>query len=240
MKAGGSGFGGKGFQFNEQEAQLISEKRKFEKVALGLQDSDDEDPEEAINEEIEKALMPKKPKQQSINPQVQTNPTNNSVNTAQTPTAPNLSALSNSEKIELAKKAALRILANKTTSTAEAFLRGETNTVQMTAADDAKSLAERRAELLNARLNYIPKDNDDDSEMQDQEQTTESGFQRFEEELEINDFPQQARWRVTSKEAIAQIAEYSEAGITVRGIFVPPGMLNLLFLLAIFNSIFSK
>ena len=31
------------------------------------------------------------------------------------------------------------------------------------------------------------------------------------------------RWRVTSKEALAQISEYSEAGITVRGTFCPEG-----------------
>lgn len=47
--------------------------------------------------------------------------------------------------------------------------------------------------------------------------------QRIEQELEINDFPQQARWRVTSKEAIAQISEFSEAGITVRGTYYPQG-----------------
>lgn len=29
--------------------------------------------------------------------------------------------------------------------------------------------------------------------------------------------------QVTSKEAIAQIAEYSEAGLTVRGTYFPPG-----------------
>lgn len=29
--------------------------------------------------------------------------------------------------------------------------------------------------------------------------------------------------QVTSKEAIAQIAEYSEAGLTVRGTYYPPG-----------------
>lgn len=48
-------------------------------------------------------------------------------------------------------------------------------------------------------------------------------FKKYEEELEINDFPQQARWKVTSKEALAQISEYSEAGLTVRGTFVPAG-----------------
>ena len=51
----------------------------------------------------------------------------------------------------------------------------------------------------------------------------QGGFQKYEEELIINDFPQQARWRVTSKEALAQISEYSDAGITVRGTYYPPG-----------------
>lgn len=81
-------------------------------------------------------------------------------------------------------------------------------------------------------------------------QDAEATFNKYEEELEINDFPQQARWKVTSKvrylynnfltmiyilhlfyflfvlflqEALAQISEYSEAGLTVRGTFVPPG-----------------
>ena len=46
---------------------------------------------------------------------------------------------------------------------------------------------------------------------------------RYELELEINDFPQTARWRVTSREALNRIAEFSEAGITVRGNYIPPG-----------------
>ena len=46
---------------------------------------------------------------------------------------------------------------------------------------------------------------------------------RYELELEINDFPQTARWRVTSREALNRISEFSEAGITVRGNYIPPG-----------------
>ena len=34
---------------------------------------------------------------------------------------------------------------------------------------------------------------------------------------------QQARWKVTSKEALAQISEYSDAGITVRGTYFQTG-----------------
>ena len=75
------------------------------------------------------------------------------------------------------------------------------------------------AAKLNTRLNYQPRDDEDTILMGDPEQF----LNKYEEELEINDFPQQARWRVTSKEALAQIAEYSEAGITVRGTYVIPG-----------------
>lgn len=38
-----SGFKGKGFKFDETEAQLCDERKKLQKAALGLQDSDDED-----------------------------------------------------------------------------------------------------------------------------------------------------------------------------------------------------
>ena len=38
-----SGFDGKGFRFDETEAQLAAERKKLQKAALGLQDSDDED-----------------------------------------------------------------------------------------------------------------------------------------------------------------------------------------------------
>ena len=70
------------------------------------------------------------------------------------------------------------------------------------------------AARLNAKLNYVPGEGGEPL----LRPVEEGGiFQKYEEELEINDFPQQARWKVTSKEALAQISEYSEAGITVRG-----------------------
>jgi len=40
VKSGG-GFGGTGFKFDEAEAQYTTEKKKYQKAALGLQDSDD-------------------------------------------------------------------------------------------------------------------------------------------------------------------------------------------------------
>lgn len=45
----------------------------------------------------------------------------------------------------------------------------------------------------------------------------------FEEELEINDYPQQARWKVTQKEASDQVAELTGAAVIARGSYVPAG-----------------
>ncbi|KAI7742287.1 hypothetical protein M8C21_002475 [Ambrosia artemisiifolia] len=44
-----------------------------------------------------------------------------------------------------------------------------------------------------------------------------------EAELEINDFPQNARWKVTHKETLGPIAEWSGASITTRGQYIQPG-----------------
>ncbi|KAK1259027.1 DEAD-box ATP-dependent RNA helicase 42 [Acorus gramineus] len=47
--------------------------------------------------------------------------------------------------------------------------------------------------------------------------------EHYEAELEINDFPQNARWRVTHKETLGPISEWTGAAITTRGQYYPPG-----------------
>lgn len=42
-------------------------------------------------------------------------------------------------------------------------------------------------------------------------------------EVEVNDYPQQARFKITSKEQIQRISEVSGTAITARGVYVPPG-----------------
>jgi len=210
VKSGG-GFGGTGFKFDEAEAQYTTEKKKFQKAALGLQDSDDEDVEEEIDAQIEQLLSAKR--------------TVKNIDAAgiQAMLAPGLANKTDGvavapDKLALAKKLASKINAkqaegerSQNQAAAESFLKEGAQ-----AAITAKSVADHLAAKLNAKLNYVPTDEPLAAE--------EGGiFQKFEEELEINDFPQQARWKVTSKEALAQISEYSEAGITVRGTYYPPG-----------------
>lgn len=112
-----------------------------------------------------------------------------------------------SERLELAKRLASRIHIAKnlgpdakgaSQQTAEAILKGGLASSQPVIT--AKTVAEQLAAKLNTRLNYQPKDDDGESECGDcAEGGMEEIFRKYEEELEINDFPQQARWRVTSK-----------------------------------------
>merc|ERR1719347_2092395 len=211
VKSGG-GFGGTGFKFDEAEAQYTTEKKKYQKAALGLQDSDDEDVEEEIDAQIEQLLSAKRTVK-NIDSAAMLGPAGLSSSGDQPPVALDKLALAK----QLASKISIKAVAGgkgQTQVATEAFLKGGEGAGQTMIT--AKSVADHLAAKLNARLNYTPSD---------EPMLVEDGgiFQKFEEELEINDFPQQARWKVTSKEALAQISEYSEAGITVRGTYYAPG-----------------
>ncbi|CAG4952425.1 unnamed protein product [Colias eurytheme] len=207
----GGGFSGKGFKFDESEAQAATERKKYQKAALGLQDSDDEDVEGDLDQQIETMLAAKKIVKE-IKPGV----------AGAAAGAAGAAATGADGKLELAKRLASRINLAKglgvehkgaTQQAAEAILKGSPSTHTLIT---AKTVAEQLAAKLNTRLNYQPRD-------EANAEPAEEVFRKYETELEINDFPQQARWRVTSKEALALISEYSEAGITVRGTYVPPG-----------------
>jgi hypothetical protein len=45
----------------------------------------------------------------------------------------------------------------------------------------------------------------------------------FESELEINDFPQNARWKVTHKGFQAEITELTGAAVTTKGVYIKSG-----------------
>lgn len=210
----GGGFSGKGFKFDEKEAAAANEMKKLQKAALGLADSDDDDDlENDIDTAIESMLAAKTAIKDIAAPMVQT--------PIIAPTIQQANAGA-SDKLELAKRLALSInkslgaqAKNATQQAAEAiFKSGVSSSTIIT----GRTIAEQIASKLNSKLNYQPKDDDDPAA-----DNGDGLFKKYETELEINDFPQQARWRVTSKEALAQISEYSEAGLTVRGTFVPQG-----------------
>ncbi|XP_041749363.2 probable ATP-dependent RNA helicase DDX46 [Coregonus clupeaformis] len=220
-----SGFSGKGFKFDETEHALANERKKLQKAALGLQDSDDEDGAMDIDEQIENMFNSKKRVKDLSAPGG--GPPSAAAAAAAGGLA-NLGAPSagNIQKLEMAKRLALRINAQKNLGAeAQDVMQQATNAILrggtiMAPSVSAKTIAEQLAEKINAKLNYIPVE-----KLEEEKQAAEQAetVKRYEEELDINDFPQTARWKVTSKEALQRIGEYSEAAITIRGTYFPPG-----------------
>lgn len=65
-------------------------------------------------------------------------------------------------------------------------------------------MAEQLAAKLNTRLNYAPVESEEPIEGSAEDSgenaaTASDVIQKFEEELEINDFPQPVRWKITSR-----------------------------------------
>ncbi|KAG7283427.1 hypothetical protein CRUP_031480 [Coryphaenoides rupestris] len=201
-----SGFSGKGFKFDETEHALANERKKLQKAALGLQDSDDEDGALDIDEQIESMFNSKK-RVKDLSAPGSSGGSAGAMAAAAAMAAGGLASLGppsagNIQKLEMAKRLALRINAQKNLGA------------------EAQTIAEQLAEKINAKLNYTPVE-----KLEEERQAAEQAetVKRYEEELEINDFPQTARWKVTSKEALQRIGEYSEAAITIRGTYFPPG-----------------
>lgn len=226
-----SGFSGKGFKFDETEHALANERKKLQKAALGLQDSDDEDTALDIDEQIETMFNSKKRVKDMAGPGVPggaVGAAGGAAGSGGSSASANAGAptAGNAEKLEMAKRLAKKLSVNKNLGAeAQDVMQQATNAILrggtiMAPIVSAKTIAEQLAEKINAKLNYVPVDK---LEEEKQEAGANESFKRYEEELEINDFPQTARWKVTSKEALQRISEYSEAAITIRGTYFPPG-----------------
>ncbi|KFD58932.1 hypothetical protein M513_00095 [Trichuris suis] len=202
----GGGYGGHGYKFDEAEAEAVKSKRSMEKLVHGLQASDDD--EEDIDQQIQSLMKSTRRVTEGSGLSVSMSGGQGAVQ-------------GNQQALEKAKQLARQINMERnigvgakdvTQQTAEAVLKGAiTGPVNVS----AKTIAQQLAEKLNEKLNYVP------SEAPQQEQ--QQVFSRYEEELEINDFPQQVRWRITSRETLSQIQEYAEVGISVKGSYVPQG-----------------
>lgn len=207
-----SGFTGKGFKFNEEERAQVNEAKKIQKWALGLQDSDDEaEAEEKAVEEIDKQLdavfSKGKPHIKKAAPAAPTGEQIKGEQQAKLNLATSIAAKINQKIIAGTNNM------DPTQQAASQIIKGKTVTA-LTGLGLAKQLAEK----IHGKIGYeAPVE-----ETKQEEKQTENE-QRYEDEVEINDFPQTARWKVTSKETIMNITEVSEAAITVRGTFFPPG-----------------
>ncbi|CAJ0757219.1 17365_t:CDS:10 [Entrophospora sp. SA101] len=79
----------------------------------------------------------------------------------------------------------------------------------------------QRAKDIIADINARFKDNPVHGNVSEADKTENTA--EYSVEIEINDYPQKARWKVTNKEQISQITELTGAAITTRGTYYPPG-----------------
>ena len=227
VKACSGGFEGKGFKFNEQEEMVSDERKKLQKAVFGLHvDSDEEDADVDLDEQIEDLFKSKRSLKDKAEGEMSAADTPSAAAAAAS-TTPNIAAtLANAtsnlaavaDKLKLAKGIAEKVSAIKNANKdnvdmTRSIITGSVPTA-LSSNFTSKSVAEQIAEKLNMKLNYTKQEN--------ALETGSENFKVYEEELEINDFPQQARWRITSKETISHICEYAEVGITVRGTYFPP------------------
>lgn len=235
---GGGGFSGSGFKYDRAENEQQMSKKMFTKLVHGIEAGGDED-DDTIDEQLF-SLM--KTKSRLVKRDDQEDP----FGFAAKPTAaegggeqaadkpgpskpaPKLTKEQQKQqetKTAAARAAAQRIAEEKqlgaipvvekdaTALTAEAVLKGQrAPELKLSAAAQAKQIAER----LNSRLNYLPS-------AIHPSVNPEFHMNYFEEELEINDFPQQLRYKICSRESIGQVQEFADVGISVKGTHYPNG-----------------
>ncbi|XP_002161749.2 probable ATP-dependent RNA helicase DDX46 [Hydra vulgaris] len=205
------GFSGKGFKFNADEEIQVSDAKKMQKFSLGLQDSDDEaEAAESAMDKIEADLE----KAFSNKPKIALAP---EVVEAQKVKA----AEQNVDKGKLKQASHIAALINKKLHSGQVVDRNTQATAHILHGGALESLtgvglAKQLADKVNAKLNYKA------VEPEKSDLEAKPNNVRYEDEIDINDFPQQARWRITSKEVIEQVRELSESGVTVRGLYIPP------------------
>lgn len=224
------GFTGKGFKFDEKEAAKDTEAKLKQKSALGLADSDDED-------EFALLTMDKKLDELFSGKAKLIDPNAPQINLQKAP-PPNAAA---SKSLAVASRIADKILMSKnivaggstvTAAQEAAFSVMKGEEVSVTGA----VLASQIAASINAKVGagpakaadaflpvgtVIPKKGTDEDG--DQPSGTSQEQMRYEEEIEINGFPQQIRFRVTTREVLDDVGEYAESYVSVRGLYIPPG-----------------
>lgn len=145
----GSGYGGKGFKFNEEEERKKEEQKKMQRMAYGVEE---EEEEEEIFEEDE-VLVPE------------------GVTLLPTPATRASTTAGAKGRVGGGQQRAMQLAQNMTRPQPGVVVTGD----------------------------------------------------HAEEEFEINDYPQSARKKITQKDTLSNINEWTGAAITARGSFIPPG-----------------
>lgn len=198
-QSAGSGFGGKGLERIDEERAAL---RKSQKRAFGAEEDEEED--EAVFNNLEEILeKPVKPvKEATETPHIKLQKTKPQ----------------QGESMPNAIKAAQLAAAQIASKVAALNPKTQNNTDALTAINARfKPPSNSPAAQGEIQPMFEPKQLGEDSA------NVPSVIRGYCCEIEINDYPQNARWKITNRETVSSIIDYSETSIVVRGLFFPPG-----------------
>ncbi|KAM9981260.1 hypothetical protein ACTFIY_003563 [Dictyostelium cf. discoideum] len=196
-----TGFTGRGHKFDAAEEDKKNIERKQQRKAYGIEEEEeeeDEDKEKAEKEKLAAASSAEKEKQ-LLSEKEKLDPSN-TTNTIVIPgvDATNItpsSLLQTDPSVPVGQQAINQIFGIS----------------QVTSSEEAIKKLQLAAQL--GMKGNIQKLNN---------QITPLNQTHFIEELEINDYSQQARWKVTHKDALLEITNFTNTTITTKGTFFPP------------------
>ena len=225
------GFTGKGFKFDEKEAVKDAESKLKQKSDLGYADDDDEEKFALIN--IDKkldAIFGNKVKVHDPSAPILPSP---GFRIGGAPTAPQTDLLKQATAIAteiMMKKTKTVAQPPPTTNTTGSNLAAQEAASTIMKGGDFKVsgavLASQIAASINAKVGAAPAKAQDTilpigtvlpGQQKDQ---SEQNAVKYSDEVEINSFPQQIRFRITTREVLDDIGEFSDCYISVRGIYV--------------------
>lgn len=231
------GFGGHGFKFNTEE---LAKKKEAQILALKAHAEDDEDDiykarelelQEEIKDQVNK-LLGKVPAPERTDEDDEDGgvaapvPAPASTTAGETPASTAAQAAAEAAKALTASKGLLPIpgsaaggnaVLTPSTASDDMAQAGAALLVNKPAVHSTKAAeAAARALELKKRLGLAS------AAAPAQTAATTPSAQWLTHEIEINDFPQQARFKVTRKEYVSEIQDFSGCSITVRGQFYPP------------------
>jgi ATP-dependent RNA helicase DDX46/PRP5 len=204
-QSAGSGFGGKGLERIDEERAAL---RKSQKRAFGAEEEDEE--EEVTNnlEELSDKTI-KSAKEAQEKPPASTTQVTSTIKPQK-----HKQAESMPNAIKTAQLAAAQIASK----VAALNPKTQNNTDALTAINARfKPPSNSPAAQGEIQPMFEPKQLGEDSV------NVPSVIRGYCCEIEINDYPQNARWKITNRDTVSSIIDYSETSIVVRGLFFPPG-----------------
>lgn len=235
----GSGYGGKGYKFNEEEEETTKKLRKAQAREYGLDLGDEGDEtttERRVEDEIDddKVVVREITNEASQDKAVgEIQPISDDEVRMAVAEAGALAEKNAREqglppeeiarRVAQAKAQALSTQSALQRTRAMQLSTRSTNSGKHNVAESAElSAAAKAAALINAKLGLTM------GAATSGDNFASSGGQggserRFATEVEINDYPQHARWKVTHKDALLAVEEWTGCAITTKGQYYPPG-----------------